>query len=265
MAQRLVRTFALALIGAIVFIACVPSAADAPVVADVAPIQPEPAAIASPTPTPTPVPAPSPTPLYAKLRIFVASESTDQVWVLDGKPGEPYALVGKIAVGKLPHQLGVSPDGKWVAVNNRMGDSTSIIDPFSMKRDRPPQGGKAASRDRVVAGRKDAVRRARARHVHRTLRSRDVEAAPAAHGRRAAARSHDRTQPAERAPGSLSRTRRRVTSCASTTSRRTRSRRSRSATSTTRTFTPDESEVWSKRVGLPRQAFGPDGHLRPGH
>jgi len=27
----------------------------------------------------------------------------------------------------------VSPDGKWVAVNNRMGNTTSIIDPFSMK------------------------------------------------------------------------------------------------------------------------------------
>src|SRR5204863_430120 len=80
-----------------------------------------------------PIPAPSPTPLYSKLRIFVASESTDQVWVLDGKPGEPYALAGKIAVGKLPHQLGVSPDGKWVAVNNRMGNTTSIIDPFAMK------------------------------------------------------------------------------------------------------------------------------------
>src|SRR2546425_12261389 len=86
------------------------------------------------SPTPTPVPAPSPIPpLYAKLRIFVASESTDQVWVLDGKPGEQYAVIGKISVGKLPHQLGVSPDGKWVAVNNRMGNTTSIIDPLSMR------------------------------------------------------------------------------------------------------------------------------------
>src|SRR5207249_10454691 len=89
--------------------------------------------VATPTATPTPIPAPSPAPLYSKLRIFVASESTDQVWVLDGRPGEPYALVGKIAVGKLPHQLGVSPDGKWVAVNNRMGNTTSVIDPLSMK------------------------------------------------------------------------------------------------------------------------------------
>ena len=90
--------------------------------------------LAMPSATPTPVPAPSPIPpLYAKLRIFVASESTDQVWVLDGKPGEQFALIGKITVGKLPHQLAVSPDGKWVAVNNRMGNTTSIIDPLSMK------------------------------------------------------------------------------------------------------------------------------------
>jgi YVTN family beta-propeller protein len=88
---------------------------------------------ATSSPTPTPVPAPSPTPLYTKLRVFVASESTDQVWVLDGKPGQPYELVGKIAVGRFPHQLGVSPDGKWVAVNNRMDRSTSVIDPVSMK------------------------------------------------------------------------------------------------------------------------------------
>src|SRR6058998_812374 len=87
-----------------------------------------------PSATPPPVPAPSPIPpLYAKLRIFVASESTDQVWVLDGKPGEQYALIGKISVGKLPHQLAVSPNGRWVAVNNRMGNTTSIIDPLSMK------------------------------------------------------------------------------------------------------------------------------------
>jgi len=79
------------------------------------------------------VPAPSPAALYSKLRVFVTSESTDQVWVLEGKPREAYVIVGKIAVGRLPHQLGVSPDGKWVAVNNRMDKTTSVIDPVSMK------------------------------------------------------------------------------------------------------------------------------------
>src|SRR5438034_9819451 len=123
------RVLAFAIIGTIVVAACGATVAYAPAVDDTLTAQPAAAATA----TPTPVPAPSPVPLYTKLRIFVASESTDQVWVLDGRPGEPYALVGKIAVGKLPHQLGVSTDGKWVAVNNRMGNTTSIIDPFGMK------------------------------------------------------------------------------------------------------------------------------------
>src|ERR1700694_5756598 len=112
MAVRLMRIFALAIIGTMIAAACASNTAEAPVVSDVTPNQSDSAPAASPTPAP--IPAQSPSPLYSKLRIFVASESTDQVWVLDGKPGEPYALVGKIAVGKLPHQLGVSPDGKWV-------------------------------------------------------------------------------------------------------------------------------------------------------
>lgn len=71
--------------------------------------------------------------LYAKLRVFVASETTDQVWVLDGAPGAKFELVGKIPVGRMPHQLSVSPDGRFVAVNNRMANTTSIIDPILMK------------------------------------------------------------------------------------------------------------------------------------
>src|SRR3981189_1181779 len=130
MAVKVLRIVTSALIGTIVVAACGSTLALAPVVDDPVAAQADPA---TPTPTPTPVPAPSPSPLYSKLRVFVASESTDQVWVLDGKPGEPYALVGKIAVGKFPHQLGGSPAGKWVAVNNRMGNSTSAIDPVSMK------------------------------------------------------------------------------------------------------------------------------------
>ena len=72
-------------------------------------------------------------PVYSKLRVFVASENTEQVWVLEGAPKGQFALVGKIQVGKLPHQMAVSPDGKYVAVNNRLADSTSIIDPVAMK------------------------------------------------------------------------------------------------------------------------------------
>jgi YVTN family beta-propeller protein len=127
----LARFVAFAIVGTIVLAACASSVAVAPVIPDPDPREPE--AMPAPTATPTPIPAPSPAPLYSKLRVFVASENTDQVWVLDGKPGEPYELVAKIAVGKLPHQLGVSPDGRWVAVNNRMGNTTSVIDPLSLK------------------------------------------------------------------------------------------------------------------------------------
>ena len=92
--------------------------------------------IAAPSATPdiggSATPAPT-GPQYSKLRVFVASENTEQVWVLEGAPKGQFALVTKIPVGKLPHQMAVSPDGKYVAVNNRLADSTSIIDPIAMK------------------------------------------------------------------------------------------------------------------------------------
>ena len=72
-------------------------------------------------------------PAYAKLRVFVASETTEQVWVLEGAPKAQFAVVARIPVGKLPHQMAISPDGKWVAVNDRLSDQTSIIDPVAMK------------------------------------------------------------------------------------------------------------------------------------
>ncbi|MDQ6859226.1 MAG: hypothetical protein M3Z65_09555 [Chloroflexota bacterium] len=77
--------------------------------------------------------APVAAPQYSKLRVFVASENTEQVWVLEAAPKEKFALVAKIPVGKLPHQMAISPDGKWVAVNDRQSDQTSIIDPVTMK------------------------------------------------------------------------------------------------------------------------------------
>jgi DNA-binding beta-propeller fold protein YncE len=95
---------------------------------DVAAATAIPASTGSPTAQPTVDPR-----LYAKLRVFVASESTDQVWVFEGAPDAPFALVGKIPVGRMPHQLSVSPDGKFVAVNNRMANTTSVIDPIAMK------------------------------------------------------------------------------------------------------------------------------------
>jgi DNA-binding beta-propeller fold protein YncE len=99
---------------------------------------PEPDAATAPTAPPAPSPFATAQPtvdprLYAKLRVFVASESTDQVWVFDGAPDAPFALAGKIPVGRMPHQLSVSPDGKFVAVNDRMANTTSVIDPIAMK------------------------------------------------------------------------------------------------------------------------------------
>ncbi|HZP97648.1 MAG TPA: cytochrome D1 domain-containing protein [Candidatus Limnocylindria bacterium] len=106
------------------------------------------ARVAPPKPSPTPdqtaapvttvaaSPMPSATPeirLYAKLRVFVASESTDQVWVMEATPDGPYTMVTKIPVGRMPHQMAVSPDGRFVAVNNRMANTTSIIDPIALK------------------------------------------------------------------------------------------------------------------------------------
>ena len=94
------------------------------------------AATPAPTAAPDAKPAPTSTPeirLYKKLRVFVASESTDQVWVMEAAPTAEFTTVAKIPVGRMPHQTAVSPDGRFVAVNNRMGNTTSIIDPVVMK------------------------------------------------------------------------------------------------------------------------------------
>ena len=127
------RGRAFLVVGVVLLAACaggpnvaVPS--DAPEAEEVA------APTAVPTSAPTATPQPTPVPrLYAKLRVFIASESTDSVVVLEGTPDGQYAQVAKIAVGRLPHQMAVSPDGKFVAVNNRMANTTSVIDPVAMK------------------------------------------------------------------------------------------------------------------------------------
>ncbi len=80
---------------------------------------------ASPSPSPIPTAA-----LYRSLRVFVASDMGETVYVLEG--GATFAVVGQIAVGKMPHNLAVSPDGRWVAVGNRMANSVSILDPYAL-------------------------------------------------------------------------------------------------------------------------------------
>ncbi len=129
MTLRVVRQVALTLVATVVVAACTTSAALAPETPAPFPVDEYRDSTLTSGP---PVGSPNPT-LYAKLRVFVASESTNQVWVLEGPPGKEFAVVAKIPVSSLPHQLSVSPDGKWVAVNNRMGNSTSIIDPIVMK------------------------------------------------------------------------------------------------------------------------------------
>lgn len=75
-------------------------------------------------------PAAPPTPKPLRFRVFVASEASEQVWVFEG---EPLAVVAKIPVGKLPHNISVSPNGIWVAVANRLGNTVSVIDPRELK------------------------------------------------------------------------------------------------------------------------------------
>jgi YVTN family beta-propeller protein len=129
-----VRILAIIAVSAIVLASC-GRAAVAPPVASAVPDETQtPATVAAPLTAPAPQPSPTPEiRLYAKLRVFVASETTNQVWVMEGAPGGEYTTIAKIPVGQMPHQMAVSPDGKYVAVNNRMGNSTSIIDPIAMK------------------------------------------------------------------------------------------------------------------------------------
>lgn len=86
---------------------------------------------AAPSSAPTPAPV-TDIRLYAKLRVFVASETTDSVWVYEAAPDQQFVLVKKIPVARFPHQEAVSPDGKYVVVNDRLANLTSIIDPVSM-------------------------------------------------------------------------------------------------------------------------------------
>lgn len=79
-------------------------------------------AAASPTPAATP---------FRSLRVFVASDMGDTIYILEG--GATFSVVGQITVGKMPHNLAVSPDGRWIATGNRMANSVSIIDPYAMK------------------------------------------------------------------------------------------------------------------------------------
>ena len=84
---------------------------------------------------PVPVAAP---PAPKKLRVFVASEGpysggTGEVWVLEGTAAAGFEVVKKIPQGGWPHNVSLSPDGKYVAVAQRSSNQVSIIDPLEMK------------------------------------------------------------------------------------------------------------------------------------
>ena len=72
-------------------------------------------------------------PTYSKLRVFVASENTEQVWVLDGAPKDKFVLVGKIPVGKLPHGIWPSGDGSRIYVGLENADGMAAIDTATNK------------------------------------------------------------------------------------------------------------------------------------
>lgn len=97
----------------------------------------------TPSPAPTAIPTAAPVVVQApavpkKLRVFVASEGpysggTGELWVLEGTAASGFEVVKKIPQGGWPHNVSVSPDGKYVAVAQRSSNQVSVIDPLEMK------------------------------------------------------------------------------------------------------------------------------------
>jgi hypothetical protein len=52
--------------------------------------------------------------------------------VLEAEPGAPFTVVAQLPMGGWPHNLAVSPDGRWIAVANRSSHQASIVDPVAM-------------------------------------------------------------------------------------------------------------------------------------
>lgn len=61
------------------------------------------------------------------VTLFVTSEKTDAVTVYRGVV-PALTSVASIKVGREPHNLGVSPDGRWVATGDRRSGEVSVID-----------------------------------------------------------------------------------------------------------------------------------------
>lgn len=65
------------------------------------------------------------------VTLFVTSMKTDTVSVLRGRVPD-LELVQRIPVGREPHNLGISPDGRWVTTGNRRSGEVSVIDARSL-------------------------------------------------------------------------------------------------------------------------------------
>lgn len=61
------------------------------------------------------------------VKLFVTSMATDTINVFQGTVPN-LDLINRIPVGREPHNLGSSPDGRWVATSNRRSGEVSIID-----------------------------------------------------------------------------------------------------------------------------------------
>ncbi|MGH7320599.1 MAG: YncE family protein [Candidatus Rokuibacteriota bacterium] len=60
------------------------------------------------------------------VTLFVTSQKTDTVQVLRG-PIPRLEPIAAIRVGREPHNLGISPDGRWVATSGRRSGDVSLI------------------------------------------------------------------------------------------------------------------------------------------
>jgi len=73
------------------------------------------------------LPAAAPAAGGETVTLFVVSERNDTVNVFRGRVPD-LAPLASIRVGREPHNLGISPDGRWVAVSDRRSGEVSIID-----------------------------------------------------------------------------------------------------------------------------------------
>lgn len=68
-----------------------------------------------------------------KVTLFIVSEWFDRVDVYRGEI-PVLKRVDSIKVGRNPHNLGISPDGRWVVTGDRLAKQVSVIDTRTLKR-----------------------------------------------------------------------------------------------------------------------------------